>query len=246
MATLKELKTQIESINENGRELLNDLHCMELDDGATTNDIVKSIARIPLLQYAQDISNLMRGSPNANYENRIVLPPNTEYLLNLPKCSKMDSAFNNVVNLTKVTFRNLNENEIFSIHRAFFGCRELEEIDFGIEYMGVNSFSYAFANCEKLKRVITCLDLYDCEESSIMLINAHELEDIQFAEETIHIKFNMRDSAKLSQASVQSIIDGLEPSDEGLTITLSKALVLSDEQKATILDKGWSLVLYEK
>ncbi len=246
MATLKQLKAQVENANATGREHLDTLHCIELDENATTYDIMKSIAQIPLLQYAEDISNLMRGAPNDNFINRIVLPENTEYTLNLPNCTKMESAFNNIVNLTKVTFRNLKEDEVFSMHRAFFGCRELEEIDFGIEYMCLNSFSYAFSSCMKLKRVIGCLDIYDCEETSIMLINAPELEEIQFADETIHIKFNMRDSAKLSSASVQSIVDALEETGDGLTVTLNKAVVLSDEQKATILDKGWSLVLYEK
>jgi hypothetical protein len=158
----------------------------------------------------------------------------------------MESAFNNIVNLTKITFRNLNESMIFSINRAFFGCRELEEIDFGLEYMCLNSFNYAFSSCEKLKRVIGCLDVYDCEDTQIMLINMHELEEIRFADETIHLRFNMRDSAKLSSASVQSIVEALEETSDGLIITLNKSLVLSDEQKATILDKGWSLVLYEK
>jgi hypothetical protein len=246
MATLTQLKTQLQNANATGREHLDTLHCIELDENATTYDIMKSIAQIPLLQYAEDISNLMRGAPNDNFINRIVLPENTEYTLNLPNCTKMESAFNNIVNLTKVTFRNLNESMIFSVHRAFFGCRELEEIDFGLEYICLNSFNYAFSSCVKLKRVIGCLDIYDSEETSIMLINVPELEEIRFAEETIHVRFNMRDSAKLSSASVQSIVEALEETDDGLIITLSKALVLSDEQKATILDKGWSLVLYEK
>lgn len=246
MATLQELKTQVESANAKGKEHLKTLHCIELDENATTHDIMDSIAQIPLLQHAESISHLMKGATKPEFSNYIELPENTEYTLTLPNCTEMESAFNNIVNLTKITFRNLNESMIFSIHRAFFGCRELEEIDFGLEYMCLNSFSYAFSSCEKLKRVIGCLDVYDCEDTQIMLINAPELEEIRFADETIHLRFNMRDSAKLSSASVQSIIEALEETSDGLIITLNKSLVLSDEQKATILDKGWSLVLYEK
>ncbi len=244
MSSIADLKAKIETVNLIGKQNLEFLHCIELDENASTYDIMNSICKIPPLQYAESISGLMKGSLNDNTSNRIVLPENTEYTLNLPSCTKMESAFNNIVNLTKITFRNLNENKSFSIQRAFFGCRELEEIDFGIEHMLLNSFNSAFSNCYKLKRVIGCLDTYDCEESSITLVNVYELEEIRFVDETIHANFNIRNSAKLSAESVDSIINGLEIVGKATTITFNVAVTLTDEQKAAISDKGWTLVLY--
>jgi hypothetical protein len=48
-------------------------------------------------------------------------------------------------------------------------------------------------------------------------------------------------SSKLSATSVQSIIDGLATVETAQTLTLAKAIVLTDTQKATINAKGWTL-----
>jgi hypothetical protein len=48
-------------------------------------------------------------------------------------------------------------------------------------------------------------------------------------------------TAVLTAESIQSIIDGLATVTTAQTLTLNKAIVLTDEQKATINAKGWTL-----
>lgn len=56
--------------------------------------------------------------------------------------------------------------------------------------------------------------------------------------------FNLSRCGKLTAASVQSVIDNLADltGQTSQTITFHKNIVLSDEQKAIISDKGWTLV----
>ena len=52
----------------------------------------------------------------------------------------------------------------------------------------------------------------------------------------------MMRSSKLSAESVQSIIDGLAIVGTAQTLTLHSSIVLTDEQKAQISSKNWTLV----
>jgi hypothetical protein len=53
---------------------------------------------------------------------------------------------------------------------------------------------------------------------------------------------SLAQSSKLTSESVQSIINGLATVTTAQTLTLNKAIALTDEQKATIQTKGWTLV----
>lgn len=69
-----------------------------------------------------------------------------------------------------------------------------------------------------------------------------ELVNISFVPETINGSISFGQSSKLTAESIQSIIDGLAYVSTAQTLTLHKDITLTDEQKATINTKGWTLV----
>lgn len=69
-----------------------------------------------------------------------------------------------------------------------------------------------------------------------------ELKEIRFVSDTIKLSLDFGNCSKLSAESIQSIIDGLATVTTAQTLTLNSAIILTDEQKATITEKGWTLV----
>lgn len=248
MANLKELKTQIENVNEKGKEILEAVHCIELDETATTYDIVNCISNIPPLQYARNLSQFMRLAQ---------IPVNAEYTLYLPKCENLEEFMLSVKSLKSIRFTALNGNSAVFLKKSFFGCSNLEKLSFDLNdneefeysYVRCRSFTGFVSSCSKLKRVEAIFDTYAVEEDNISIINCKELEDIFFAEYSIMVDLSIKDSPKLSAKCIDSIVNGLvgiEDSEEPGTLTLNSAVVISDEQKEKINNLGWSLVLYEK
>ena len=69
---------------------------------------------------------------------------------------------------------------------------------------------------------------------------ASKLKEIRFFCECIFYSITFG-SSYLSAESIQSIIDGLAYVETAQTLTLHKNIVVTDEQKATINTKGWTL-----
>lgn len=67
------------------------------------------------------------------------------------------------------------------------------------------------------------------------------LTEIRFVSGTIKISIDFSRCSKLSAQSIQSIIDGLATVTTAQTLTLNSTIVLTDEQKASITAKGWTL-----
>ncbi len=76
--------------------------------------------------------------------------------------------------------------------------------------------------------------------NTIFAHGANRLREIRIVKETIKWS-TLFTSAVLSAESIQSIIDGLATVTTAQTLTLHKDIVLTDEQKATINAKGWTL-----
>lgn len=67
------------------------------------------------------------------------------------------------------------------------------------------------------------------------------ITNIEFVPETIHFSVSIG-STKLTAESVQSIAGGLAFVTTAQTLTISKNVPVTEEQKATISNKGWTLV----
>lgn len=74
-------------------------------------------------------------------------------------------------------------------------------------------------------------------------IQAYNLEEIRFVEETIsENNINFSDNTKLSAESVLSIAKGLAVITSAKTVIFSTKTVIADEIKTLIAGKGWTLV----
>ena len=138
----------------------------------------------------------------------------------------------------------------------------LESVDFYIEGNNATTFKETFRYTKNLKRIKGCntsnCSIFDrmFSNSGVEIIeepldlskatsvngvfDANSLVEIRFVKETIKVSIVFT-SAKLSIESVQSIIDGLATVTTAQTLTFNSAIILTDEQKATINAKGWTL-----
>lgn len=124
---------------------------------------------------------------------------------------------------------------------SFGYCGTLEEVVLNFSTKNIISYSGAFTNSQKLKKIVGALDF-----SSATNVNGFgqcgSLEEITFESDTLSLSISLANSSNLTSESIQSIINGLATVTTAQTLTLNKAIVLTDVQKKTIQDKGWTLV----
>ena len=75
-----------------------------------------------------------------------------------------------------------------------------------------------------------------------MFRNCSVLEEIRIKESTISLSIDFSYSGNLSTQSRQSIVDGLATVETAQTLKLNSSTVLTDELKAQISSKNWTLV----
>ena len=90
----------------------------------------------------------------------------------------------------------------------------------------------------------TPLDFTSAGNAGRFLVKVNNLREIRFVAGSIKGNISFVDTAVLSAESIQSIIDGLADltGSDIKTLTLHADIVLTDEQKATIAAKNWTLV----
>ncbi len=105
----------------------------------------------------------------------------------------------------------------------------------------VNMFLYSF-----YIKTIGQLNLCNAEDVSRMFMSCRGLENVSFVPGSIPISISFGDSYGLTGESIQSIVDGLKDLTGGTTQTLTlhadSGGQLTDEQKALITAKNWTLV----
>lgn len=129
----------------------------------------------------------------------------------------------------------------FNLEDFCNGCSLLEEVI--SDTLKPKYCSGMFKGCTSLMKLYTLnLDRVANGFQKDIFYNCKALVEVRFVAETIHWSISFADSPLLSAESVQSIIDGLAPVTTVQTITFHKNIALSDEQKQTINEKGWTLV----
>ena len=137
-----------------------------------------------------------------------------DYYINSGKCTNFSDAFSSNKELKyMVGFDSSSATTLFDLCMA---CSVLETIQEPINMSKVTNARFAFQECFYLK-------------------------DILFVEESIKVSIGFPHSKDLTAESIQSIIDGLAYVETAQTLTLHKNIELTDEQKATIYNKGWTL-----
>lgn len=146
-------------------------------------------------------------------------------------------------NLKRIDFY-LDTKNAEDCNNMFNGCSALEFIK-GVNTAKAKWVTNMFFGCNSLKTVEEPFDLSNCLTSSsgsIIMGGGEALENIRFVPESIKINFRADNWSSLSSECVQSIIDGLATVTTVQTLTLHKNIALTDQQKATINAKGWTLV----
>ena len=120
--------------------------------------------------------------------------------------------FRNTKNLTYIKGINMSSSKNMGLMFSGSGIEVIEEpLDISLVTMTSNAFA-----CDNLR-------------------------EIRFVPETIKRTLDFGRCKKLSAQSIQSIIDGLATVTATQTLTLNSAIILTDEQKASITAKGWTL-----
>lgn len=145
-----------------------------------------------------------------------------------------------------------NQDNIYRMTGIFGDNKFIEEIDFsGLETeqgVAVNNLQYFSRNASKLKRIIGSFNTSSITASwqaTSAFVGCTLLEEIRFVPSSIFVAFGFANSSLLSDASIQSIIDGLADltGQTAQTITFHKDVKakLTETQIATITGKNWTL-----
>ena len=191
---------------------------IETATGESYNDLTEAVKGV-LDGYGQggavdEVGEFLKQNLRAlNFEQ------NTKFtetpLIDCINIENMQVAFNNC----KVrTIRLKNTQNVTTWINAFYNCRDVETIE---------TLDFSKADNVKLDGAF-----YQC-------IN---LQRLRIVTETITQNVYFEYCSKLTADSVQNIVDGLKVITSAKTITFHKNIVLTDEQKATISNKGWTLV----
>jgi hypothetical protein len=146
------------------------------------------------------------------------------------------------------------QNPITSISQILFSGginyddKKLKRVTTNFKTQICKGFSQSFNGCEMLEIIDgEPLDFSAALEGSFAMFNrCYALKELRVVNKSIKVNFNIASSAELSHETRQSIIDGLADLTGGTAQTLTlHATVggkLTDEQKATITAKNWTLV----
>ena len=210
-------------------------HGIDLDETATTYDIMSSIVKIPSLKYAYSVKELFF---------RAVFPKETELVIDIPKCYDLTAMFNQAENYKKVKISgNINGTGVI-LNTAFNSSPNkgiVEEIDFTGFCLNVVEILNPFMQQRKLRKILGEFDLSGLTTPTINLSTLNALEEIRIKPNTVFVNFNILTSALLSAESIQSIIDGLATVEEQKTLKFHTDVVLklTSEQLTTIANKNW-------
>ena len=184
---------------------------VELPENATTEEIMQGIANIE-----------SGGTSEGNYKEAF---------------NALHSAsFMSAVNLERIDFYIANP---FTTHNGFFrGTSKLKYVK-GVNMSHSKNMGLMFSG-SGIEVIEEPLDI----SLVTMTSNAFacdNLREIRFVTETINRTLDFSRCSKLSAQSIQSIIDGLATVTATQALKINSTIVLTDEQKASITAKGWTL-----
>lgn len=177
-----------------------------------------------------------------------VFPTGYELVLNLPQFETYMVDFlasATGIKSVKLVSNTINEVEMQS---AFNSAMELELIDlseFGADSKVrlKGSCFYVFRRCFALDEIKGNLDFTSCTSTLGVFQECNVLREVRFAFNSLSLSIDLKNSSKLSDDSIQSIIDGLATVETAQTLTLHADVKakLTEEQISTITNKNWTL-----
>lgn len=170
---------------------------------------------------------------------RAAFPEGYELTLAVPNAlTSLTEFIRQTTGLRKVT---LNIPLTQSYKPTYFAYRntDIEEIVFH-DNIKFTDLTYFVSQASSLVKIAGVMDLSESTNNANGFTSCPSLKEVRFKEGTITKSISFNSSSQLSDASIDSIVDGLA-SVSGQTLTLNSSVLerLSAEQKATISGKGW-------
>lgn len=180
-----------------------------------------------------------------------VFPDGYELYMSVPSRSGVviSQMIYGATGLRKLTITDSPLAEIKS-YFAFGSCRSIEELDLSNFVQGggavvLTDASYLAYGNLKLRAIYGELDFSVCVNLAAPFANCTALEEIRIKAGTLRASISFAQSNVLSDASIQSIIDGLADltgqTAQEITFHPTVKEKLTPEQKATITAKNWIL-----
>lgn len=175
--------------------------------------------------------------------NRTVFPDGYEInIVSVNHKGDMQNMFNGARGIRKITI-DVPLGVAYTLYGFARDC-SVEEIVFpdGINITSWNYFAYGAVS---LKKVIGRIDLTGSSTNTVSFDTVTTLEEIYFMPNTIEASLTILASPNLTDASIQSIVDGLADMAGGtsakLTLHATVKAKLTETQLATIAAKNWVL-----
>ena len=176
----------------------------------------------------------------------MAFPEGYELVLNVPHFeAQMNRILRNTTGIKKVKFVGNDNNNACSMQYAFLAS-SVELIDFTEWGNGEIKGTYINQLTNGANNLHTILGVWDCS-NFVNVLNAFAeapaLVEIRLKTNTLSMDLSFAKASLLSDASIQSIIDGLATVETQQTITFNADVKakLTEEQKATISAKNWVL-----
>lgn len=237
-ALIEQIKTALQGKASSGESEFGESYWIENLENKTTFDYLFYNWTSEKIPYC-DTSKITSCSQMCMYSKITEFPP-----YDLSNCKNSYSMFNGARSL--VTVPKLNLAKCTNASAMFSNCVLLREVE--IENTGnITNFSSFINACNELVSVKT-LDLSSASgtNSTIYMFNGcYKLENVLFVSGTIKKSISFQHSSLLSDASIQSIIDGLADltglDTQTLTLHADVKTKLTEDQITTITSKNWTL-----
>lgn len=182
----------------------------------------------------------------------VAFPDGYELTVNVPNLSA-DRDLGNIIagatGLRKVTIKCGREDTVLRSYFAFASCQSVEEIDLSqfceTEVVRAAKTQYMFYGAAKLKTIRCVFDLSQSTDNADMFLSANSIENVAFVPLSIKASISFANSPNLTDASRQSIVDGLADltgqTAQTLTLHATVGAKLTEAQRATIAAKNWEV-----
>lgn len=191
-------------------------------------------------------ANLTSGFLNCFNLRRI----NKDNIVDCSNNKNFSNVFCNCYMLEDISLININTDKSLNWSRAFridtsIEYFELKNISFSPRLIGY-SYQYMFYNQQYLENINGEIDFSKVNTTTgtnLMFYACNNLKEVRFTKESLKYDLQMAQSKSLSLESLQSIIDGLGNVTTTRTLSLNATAYnkLTEEQKQSATDKGWTI-----
>jgi hypothetical protein len=170
-------------------------------------------------------------------------PENYNMVLRIKKLTSMGAAFRNAINLKSIKIITEDKETSLSLNQVLRENSSTETLDLTECSRRISNIEYAFYQATALKYIYGAFDLSGVTTTANYDFFANTLEEVEFVPNTIFksIRFT---STKLTQASVNSIVNGLADltgqTSQKIQLPSNILLMLSVEQLESITAKNWT------